>query len=165
MRKFLTNLKKYSILLIGAILPYLIFLMPVYSEIFIDGVEETVINYSFYNLLNYETNTFFTIVMTFMIIFTVVNIMLFIILMIDNYKIKTNKDKFCKVALINNIAMLVGSVLIVIFAIIKSTKQNANYLVYHNIFQFGSIVLLVCAIICLLVLIKNLRIKNNERTF
>ncbi len=159
MRNFVQNLKKYYFLLLNTFVPYLIFLFPVYTSYFIDEIDKTIVKYNFYNLMDFENNALFSILMIFFFIFTFINLILFILSMINYYKIKLYKPVIDKMALLNNILLIVLSVVFLVFTIIYSCKSGVTGFRYKNMFSYGSVMLVCFELISLLFLSKKQKEK------
>lgn len=156
MQKFWVNFKKYWLILISVILPYILFFLPVLSMVYTDEMEKIVYNYSFYNMINLTQEVFFTILMILFITFSAINLILFVLFMIDNYKINLYSIVLKKIVLINNIILCVISLMMlgetIYLCVTKGFSAGINY---KNYFNVGTVILSVYMVIVTLLLYKK----------
>ena len=161
MQKFWVNLKKYWLILISVILPYILFFLPVLSMVYTDEMEKIVYNYSFYNMINLTQEVFFTVLMILFITFSAINLILFVLFMIDNYKINLYSKVLKKIVLINNIILCVISLMIlgetIYLCVTKGFSAGINY---KNYFNVGTVILNVFMISITLLLYKKFKRIN-----
>lgn len=161
MQKFWVNLKKYWLILISVILPYILFFLPVLSMVYTDEMEKIVYNYSFYNMINLTQEVFFTILMILFITFSAINLILFVLFMIDNYKINLYSIVLKKIVLINNIILCVISLMMlgktIYLCVTKGFSAGINY---KNCFNVGTVILNVFMIGITLLLYKKFKRIN-----
>lgn len=161
MQKFWVNLKKYWLILISVILPYILFFLPVLSMVYTNEMEKIVYNYSFYNMINLTQEVFFTILMILFITFSAINLILFVLFMIDNYKINLYSIVLKKIVLINNIILCVISLMMlgktIYLCVTKGFSAGINY---KNCFNVGTVILNVFMIGITLLLYKKFKRIN-----
>ena len=161
MQKFWVNFKKYWLILISVILPYILFFLPVLSMVYTDEMEKIVYNYSFYNMINLTQEVFFTILMILFITFSAINLILFVLFMIDNYKINLYSIVLKKIVLINNIILCVISLMMlgetIYLCVTKGFSAGINY---KNYFNVGTVILSVYIVIVTLFLYKKFKRIN-----
>lgn len=161
MQKFWVNFKKYWLILISVILPYILFFLPVLSMVYTDEMEKIVYNYSFYNMINLTQEVFFTILMILFITFSAINLILFVLFMIDNYKINLYSIVLKKIVLINNIILCVISLMMlgetIYLCVTKGFSAGINY---KNYFNVGTVILSVYMVIVTLFLYKKFKRIN-----
>ncbi len=161
MQKFWVNFKKYWLILISVILPYILFFLPVLSMVYTDEMEKIVYNYSFYNMINLTSNVFFTILMILFITFSAINLILFVFFMIDNYKINLYSIVLKKMVLIINIILCVISLMMLVETIyLCVTKGFSAGINYENCFNVGTVILNVFMIGITLLLYKKFKRIN-----
>lgn len=161
MQKIWVNFKKYWLILISVILPYILFFLPVLSMVYTDEIEKIVYNYSFYNMINLTQEVFFTILMILFITFSAINLILFVLFMIDNYKINLYSIVLKKIVLINNIILCVISLMMlgktIYLCVTKGFSAGINY---KNYFNVGTVILSVYMVIVTLFLYKKFKRIN-----
>lgn len=161
MQKFWVNFKKYWLILISVILPYILFFLPVLSMVYTDEMEKIVYNYSFYNMINLTQEVFFTILMILFITFSAINLILFVLFMIDNYKINLYSIVLKKIVLINNIILCVISLMMlgetIYLCVTKGFSAGINY---KNCYNVGTVILNVFMIGITLLLYKKFKRIN-----
>ena len=161
MQKFWVNFKKYWLILISVILPYILFFLPVLSMVYTDEMEKIVYNYSFYNMINLTEEVFFTVLMILFITFSAINLILFVLFMIDNYKINLYSIVLKKIVLINNIILCVISLMMlgetIYLCVTKGFSAGINY---KNCFNVGTVILNVFMIGITLLLYKKFKRIN-----
>lgn len=161
MQKFWVNFKKYWLILISAILPYILFFLPVLSMVYTDEMEKIVYNYSFYNMINLTQEVFFTVLMILFITFSAINLILFVLFMIDNYKINLYSIVLKKIVLIINIILCIISLMMLGEAIyLCVTKGFSAGINYKNYFNVGTVILNVFMISITLLLYKKFKRIN-----
>lgn len=161
MQKFWVNFKKYWLILISAILPYILFFLPVLSMVYTDEIEKIVYNYNFYNMLNLTQEVFFTVLMILFITFSVINLILFVLFMIDNYKINLYLIVLKKIVLIINVILCIISLMMLGLAIyLCATKGFSAGINYKNYFNVGTVILSVYMVIVTLFLYKKFKRIN-----
>lgn len=147
MNKFYLNLKKYYPFLLNALIPFLIYLLPVYSTSYLDEAETLQYSYNFYNMFDFANETLFSSLVLLIIISSIINLVLFVFYMIDSYKLILYKNTLNKILLTSSYIILLSSLLILVYSIYISTLSSNNIFIYYNSFNLGSIILLTYAII------------------
>lgn len=140
MQKIWEKLKKYWVVLCGGVLPYILFFLPVYMYVFEDGAEKITYLYNFYETMSITNNTFFTILMILFIIFSVVNLILFVLLMIDSYKILMYLQAVKIIVYVVNILLCVLSATMLIDVLVMVVSSGATMFKIH--LHCGTIILL-----------------------
>ena len=147
MKKFWTNFKKYYPLLLGAVVPLIIFILPVYATSYIDEIDTVTYVYNFYDLFSLRIDNIFASLNLLILLSSVVNLILFIIYMCDSYKLLLYKNLLNRLLLTFAYIMLIASLLILIYSIIVSSRSSSDIFVYSNKFYIGSVVLILFSIV------------------
>lgn len=161
MSKLLKNIKNNYWLIINAIMPFIIFFIPIYAENYVDEQEITTFIFNFYNIFDFQVDVFFSILCLFVIITAFFNLLFFILLIIENVKIEflyKNLIKFF--VIINNIILTILSLTILIYIIILSCKSGViESFKTYNTFYSGTVIFAVYAIVSNLFIIRNYKRK------
>lgn len=147
MNKFLINFKKYYPFLLNAILPLIIFILPVYSTSFVDEIDTITFVYNFYSLFDFSIDTIFASFNILIVFSCVISLIIFIIYMFDSYKLILYKNTINRILLTFSYIILIASCVIFIYVIYISTLSSSGIFTYTNKLQIGSIILLIYAII------------------
>jgi len=160
MNKFIKNLKKYYILLLNAVVPLIIFFIPVYFTNYVDEIDTITYSYNFYKLLSFNQNTIFATFNILLVACVIINLILFVINMCDSYKLIIHKNMLNRVLLTFSYVLLISSVIVLIYAIYISTISSNEIFVFNNYIGAGSILMLVYALIQNI--ITTLKFKRNK---
>jgi len=160
MKKFCENLKKNYPFLLNAVIPLLIFLLPVIKTNYIDDVDTISYVYNFYDFFKFSSDSFFASLNLLILISSIVNFILFIVYMFDSYKLILYKKSFNITLLIFSFVILIASIAILIYSIYLSTISASEIFVYNNKFHIGSIIMLIYAIIQTIIITIKFRKKT-----
>lgn len=158
MNKLLGNFKKNYFLLINSIVPLLIFLIPIIATNYIDEIEQIVYYYNFYSFFNFSYDLFFSILCLVIVVCCVINFIIFILKMVDSYKLLLYKNFLNKLLLVCSFLITICSLILLIYIIILSTDSFMSDFIYYNSFCLGSVILFIYSITQnIIVLIKYKR--------
>lgn len=160
MNKFLSNLKKYYPFLLNAVLPLLIFLIPVYSTSFVDEIDTINLVYNFYKLFDFSIDSIFASLNILIVFSCLINLMFFIIYMCDSYKLILYKNTLNRILLTFSFVILLASLIIFIYTIYTSTLSSSGVFAYINKLHVGSIILLVYSFIQTIII--TLKFKKKQ---
>lgn len=157
MKKFLTNLKKNYIYLIFAILPVILFFLPIYTRNIKESGELLTHSFNVYQVLDFNLQPIFSSVVVVIFVCCLINLITFIIYMCDGYKLPLIKREFNIFMLIVNCFCALCCLGIlgfsIYFATMGGTSEGISY--YYSL-HCGSIILSVFEIIlCMFLIRKN----------
>lgn len=147
MMSFWNKFKKYYQLLINSLMPLIIFLIPVYSTNYIDGLETITYHYNFYKLFNFNLDSMFSCFMLLILLVMLLNLILFIILMFDSYKLLSYRKIMSKFVLTLSYIFSLTAFAVLIYAIYTATLSHSGIFIYNNSFGAGSVILLIYTIL------------------
>lgn len=164
MKKFLTNLKHNYIYLIFAILPLILFLIPVFSRTFVDEIEEITYFYNIYNILDFAYQPILSSIIVVLIVGCGLNFITFFIYMWDGYKLPLIKREFNIFMLILNCFLALCCLGILGYSIYFSFAKGGDAgVTFYSTFRSGSVILSVTELILDMLLIrKNYRKEIDE---
>lgn len=152
MNNFILNLKKYYVLLLNAIIPFLIFFLPVYGVNYIDELETIEFSYNFYNLFNINIDKLFFILILLSTIFCLFNLILFIVFCSNHYKLIFYKKNLNRTAIILCLIFTLISLTILICAIIIGSRCGGEILKYDYNLGVGSVIYFIYCVIQLIII-------------
>lgn len=157
MKRFLNSLKNNIWLVFNIVFPFIIFLIPVYSENYIDESEKITFLFNSYNLLDFNKDIFFSILYLLIIFTILINCVFLIIMLIDKFEINLIYKKFINILIkINNLIFVIISLIILIYTIIISfNSHQMNFFTIYNKFNAGSFILFTYALITNMFIFKK----------
>lgn len=159
MSKSIFNLKRYYLLILNGIMPFIIFFVPILNTTYIDEEEKINLSYNFYQFLKSNNNIIFTILMLLMIITALISLTSFVILMIDSYKLlKYRKTRPIFIMVLSSLFLLI-SLVILIFVLCKTVFLNQSFVIYNS-FNIGSVLLFIYSIIQFILILIKLKYKE-----
>lgn len=145
--KFIKNLKKYYPFLLNAFIPLVLFFLPVYSTSFVDEIDTITYFYNFYNLFDFKFESLFASLNLLIVISSIINLIFFVIYMVDSYKLILHKNWLNKILFTFSFIILITSLFMLICAIYIATQSSSGIFVYYNKFKAGSVILFIYSII------------------
>lgn len=161
MQKLINKFKNNFWLLLNAIMPFIIFILPIYTENYLDEEELTTLYFNFFSIFNFNIDVFFSILCIIVIITATINLFLFVLLIINNLKIEFLYNKLIKLlAIINNLVLFIISIIMLVYTIILScyTETIGGFIIYNS-FHAGTVVFATYAIITNLFIFRNYKRK------
>jgi len=141
------KIKRYFILGLNCILPFIIFFLPFYSTSYTDDIEKITISENFYKMFNFNENILFSICMSLFLLLIVVSFVMFIMLLIDNFKLIFYKKITNTIIIIVGSLFLIISIIFFIYSIYLATLSNTEIIIVKNNFCIGALVLLLYEIV------------------
>lgn len=163
MTKFWGNLKKNYLYLLQAVLPLLLFFIPVFSTTFVESGEEITYLYNIYNIFSFTYEPFLSTVVLFLIVGCGFNLIVFLIYMRDGYKLPIIKREFNIFMLVVNCFLAICALSIFGYAIYLSSQSGVDGIFsFYNSFHSGSVILAVSELVLNMFLIRQNYKKEIE---
>ncbi len=160
---FLKNLKNNYIYLIFAILPLILFFLPIYSRTFVDEIEKVTYFYNLYNIFDFNYQPILSSLILLIIIGCGFNFITFMIYMWDGYKLPLIKREFNIFMLVVNCFVALCCLVILGYAILFSTAKGGDAgVTYYSTFRSGSVVLSASQLVLGMLLIRKNYVKDVQ---
>lgn len=163
MKNFIRNLKNNYIYLIFAVLPLVLFFIPIYSRTFVDEIESITYFYNIYNVLDFNYQPVLSSIVLLLIIGCGFNLITFLIYMWDGYKLPLIKREFNIFMLVVNCFSAICCLAILGYSVYFSFVSGGDAgITFYSTFQCGSVILSVSELVLNMLLIRKNYKKEIE---
>lgn len=161
MQNKLFNAKKYIVILLNAIVPLLVFFIPIFSIIYKDE-EITKFTYNFYNMLSASQPILLKVCIISIFVISAINLIIFFIYVFDSYMFALLKPILSKILIFINALFLIASILIIVGVCNTIQIKTVSNEIFSTEVKFlsGSVILFVYAVAQFLFLLRIYKRKQ-----